>query len=100
MVNKLVRENHRLQCYSNENTTDGKERNNRMQQITPHLWFDKEAKEAAEFYTSVLPDSQVTHITTLHDTPSGESDVVSFEHAPGFPAADLHDDAFGDSSTA
>ena len=46
-----------------------------MQQITPHLWFDKEAKEAAEFYTSVLPDSQVTHITTLHDTPSGESDV-------------------------
>jgi predicted 3-demethylubiquinone-9 3-methyltransferase (glyoxalase superfamily) len=50
-----------------------------MQQITPHLWFDKEAKEATEFYTSVLPDSKITHITTLHDTPSGESDVVSFE---------------------
>ena len=52
-----------------------------MQHITPHLWFDTQAKEAAEFYTSVLPDSKVTHITTLHDTPSGESDIVSFELA-------------------
>jgi predicted 3-demethylubiquinone-9 3-methyltransferase (glyoxalase superfamily) len=47
--------------------------------IVPHLWFDKEAKEAAEFYASVFPDSRVTHITTLHDTPSGDCDVVSFE---------------------
>jgi predicted 3-demethylubiquinone-9 3-methyltransferase (glyoxalase superfamily) len=52
-----------------------------MQQITPHLWFDTQAKEATEFYTSVLPDSKITHITTLHDTPSGESDVVTFELA-------------------
>src|ERR1700730_16485918 len=52
-----------------------------MQQITPHFWFDKEAKEAAEFYTSLLSDSQVANITTLHDTPSGECDVVSFELA-------------------
>jgi predicted 3-demethylubiquinone-9 3-methyltransferase (glyoxalase superfamily) len=50
-----------------------------MQKITPHFWFDKEAKEAAEFYTSFLPDSKVTNITTLHDTPSGDCDVVSFE---------------------
>jgi predicted 3-demethylubiquinone-9 3-methyltransferase (glyoxalase superfamily) len=49
-----------------------------MQKITPHLWFDKEAKEAAEFYTSLLPDSQVTNIITLHDTPSGDCDLVSF----------------------
>jgi len=52
-----------------------------MQKITPHLWFDKEAKEAAEFYTSLFPDSKVTNITTLHDTPSGDSDNVSFELA-------------------
>jgi len=49
-----------------------------MQTITPHLWFDKEAKEAAEFYTSLLPNSQVTNVTTLHDTPSGDCDLVSF----------------------
>ena len=49
------------------------------QKIVPHLWFDKEAKEAAEFYASVFPDSRVTNITTLHDTPSGDCDVVSFE---------------------
>jgi len=52
-----------------------------MPTITPHLWFDKEAKEAAAFYTSLLPDSQVTHVNTLHDTPSGDTDIVSFELA-------------------
>ena len=50
-----------------------------MHKITPHLWFDKEAKEAAEFYTSLFPDSKVTNVTTLHDTPSGDCDVVSFK---------------------
>lgn len=50
-----------------------------MQKITPHLWFDKEAKEAAEFYTSVFDNSKITHTTTLRDTPSGDCDVVSFE---------------------
>ncbi len=48
------------------------------QKIIPHLWFDKEAKEAAEFYASFFPDSKVTNMTTLHDTPSGDCDVVSF----------------------
>jgi predicted 3-demethylubiquinone-9 3-methyltransferase (glyoxalase superfamily) len=52
-----------------------------MQKITPHLWFDQEAREAAEFYTSLFPDSKVTHITTIHDTPSGDTDIVSFELA-------------------
>lgn len=52
-----------------------------MQKITPHLWFDQEAREATEFYTSLFPDSKVTNITTLHDTPSGDSDIVSFELA-------------------
>jgi predicted 3-demethylubiquinone-9 3-methyltransferase (glyoxalase superfamily) len=50
-----------------------------MQKISPHLWFDKEAKEAAEFYASIFPASKVINTTTLHDTPSGDSDVVSFE---------------------
>jgi predicted 3-demethylubiquinone-9 3-methyltransferase (glyoxalase superfamily) len=49
------------------------------QKIVPHLWYDKEAKEAAEFYCSVFPASKVTNVTTLHDTPSGDCDVVSFE---------------------
>jgi predicted 3-demethylubiquinone-9 3-methyltransferase (glyoxalase superfamily) len=50
-----------------------------MQKITPHLWFNKEAKEAAEFYCSVFPGSKVTNVTTFHDTPSGTVDIVSFE---------------------
>jgi len=49
------------------------------QRSAPHLWYDKEAKEAAEFYASILPDSAVRFVTTLHDTPSGDCDVVSFE---------------------
>jgi predicted 3-demethylubiquinone-9 3-methyltransferase (glyoxalase superfamily) len=52
---------------------------NTNQKIVPHLWFDKEAKEATEFYCSVFPDSNVTNITTLHNTPSGDVDTVSFE---------------------
>ncbi|OGY46530.1 MAG: hypothetical protein A3A24_03810 [Candidatus Buchananbacteria bacterium RIFCSPLOWO2_01_FULL_46_12] len=47
--------------------------------ITPHLWFDTQAKEAAEFYVSVFPNSKIINITTLHDTPSGDCDVISFE---------------------
>jgi predicted 3-demethylubiquinone-9 3-methyltransferase (glyoxalase superfamily) len=50
-----------------------------MQKIIPHLWYDKEAKEAAEFYCSLFPDSRITNITALHDTPSGDTDVVSFQ---------------------
>ena len=50
-----------------------------MQKITPHLWYDKEAVEAAELYCSVLPDSKVTNVSTLHDTPSGDTDIVSFQ---------------------
>jgi predicted 3-demethylubiquinone-9 3-methyltransferase (glyoxalase superfamily) len=50
-----------------------------MQKITPHLWFDKEAKEAAEYYVGVFPNSKITNISTIHDTPSGDCDFVSFE---------------------
>lgn len=49
-----------------------------MQKIVPHLWFDTEAKEAAEFYSAVFPDSKVSRVMTLKDTPSGNADVVSF----------------------
>lgn len=49
-----------------------------MQKIVPHLWFDKEAKEAAELYTSIFPDSTITNVNTLKNTPSGDTDVVSF----------------------
>lgn len=49
-----------------------------MKYIVPHLWFDKEAKEAAAFYTSLLADSKITHTSTIHDTPSGDCDIVSF----------------------
>lgn len=50
-----------------------------MQKITPHLWYDKEAKEAAEFYVSIFPDSKIKNNTTLHDTPSGDVNVMTFD---------------------
>jgi len=49
------------------------------QKITTHLWYDKEAKEAAEFYVSIFKDSKVKNITTIHDTPSGDADIVDIE---------------------
>ncbi|MEN9626345.1 MAG: hypothetical protein RL557_673 [archaeon] len=52
-----------------------------MQKITPHLWFDKEAKEATAFYTSLFSNSKINSVSTIHDTPSGDCDIVSFELA-------------------
>ncbi len=50
-----------------------------MQKIVPHLWFDKDAKKASEFYVSVFPSAKLIDTSTLHDTPSGDADIVSFE---------------------
>lgn len=50
-----------------------------MQKLVPHLWFDKEAQEAAKFYTSIFPDSKIINKTTLKNTPSGDTDIVTFE---------------------
>jgi len=53
-----------------------------LQGITPHLWFDNEAKQAAEFYCSVFPQSEISNLTVLHDTPSdtpsGDTDIITF----------------------
>lgn len=38
--------------------------------IVPHLWFDKEAREAAEYYTSIFKNSRIRSSVTLEDTPS------------------------------
>jgi predicted 3-demethylubiquinone-9 3-methyltransferase (glyoxalase superfamily) len=43
-----------------------------MAKITPCLWFDGRAQEAAELYVSLLPDSRIDSV--MHspaDTPSG-----------------------------
>lgn len=50
-----------------------------MQKIIPHLWFDKEAVEAAEFYTSVFPNSKINFKTVIKDTPSGDCDIIAFQ---------------------
>lgn len=50
-----------------------------MKKIVPHLWFDKEAKEAAELYVSLFEDSRILNTTILENTPSGEAELVSFE---------------------
>jgi predicted 3-demethylubiquinone-9 3-methyltransferase (glyoxalase superfamily) len=40
--------------------------------IFPHLWYAKEAEEAAHFYASIFPDSSVERVSTLHsESPSG-----------------------------
>jgi predicted 3-demethylubiquinone-9 3-methyltransferase (glyoxalase superfamily) len=50
-----------------------------MQAITTHLWFDKEAKEAAALYTSIFKDSKIKNTATLHNTPSGTVDLLTIE---------------------
>src|SRR5687767_8167443 len=47
--------------------------------IIPHLWFNKEAEEAARFYASILPDSRVDSVTVVPaETPSGPEGSVKF----------------------
>ncbi|MDN5298477.1 MAG: hypothetical protein PWP51_1030 [Clostridiales bacterium] len=52
-----------------------------IQKIVPHLWFDKEAYEAATFYTGIFHRSAITDVATLKDTPSGDAETVRFELA-------------------
>jgi len=50
-----------------------------MEKITPHLWFDKEAKEAAKFYVSIFKESKIKDKTTIYNTPSGTTDIVTLK---------------------
>ena len=48
-----------------------------MSKIAPCLWFDGQAEDAAEFYTSILPDSQIKSVNrAAADTPSGPEGSV------------------------
>jgi predicted 3-demethylubiquinone-9 3-methyltransferase (glyoxalase superfamily) len=48
-----------------------------MSKITPCLWFDGQAEEAANFYVSVFPDSRVDEVMrSPADTPSGPEGSV------------------------
>jgi predicted 3-demethylubiquinone-9 3-methyltransferase (glyoxalase superfamily) len=45
-----------------------------MQKIVPHLWFDKEAREAALFYTSLFDHSKLINVHVIENTPAGDSE--------------------------
>ena len=48
-----------------------------MRRPYPCLWFDGNAEEAAEFYTSLLPDSRIDKVwRSPADTPSGPAGMV------------------------
>jgi predicted 3-demethylubiquinone-9 3-methyltransferase (glyoxalase superfamily) len=52
-----------------------------MPAITPNLWFDTESEEAAEFYCSVFPNSNirnVSHYTDAGPRPAGTVLTVDF----------------------
>ena len=53
-----------------------------MPRITPFLWFDKEAEEAANFYVSIFKDSRIKTISRYGEAgpgPKGQVMVVTFE---------------------
>ena len=53
-----------------------------MQKISPFLWFDHQAEEAANFYVSLFPGSKVVRATRASDAapgPTGSVLVVEFE---------------------
>jgi predicted 3-demethylubiquinone-9 3-methyltransferase (glyoxalase superfamily) len=47
-----------------------------MPKVTPFLWFDTQAEEAATFYTSIFKNSRVANVTP---GPKGTAMVVEFQ---------------------
>src|ERR1700720_4619847 len=48
-----------------------------MSKITPTLWYDGTAEEAANFYVTLLPDSRIEAVNRSPiDTPSGPAGIV------------------------
>ena len=47
-----------------------------MPRITPNLWFDNEGKEAAEFYISVFPNSEIRNVTYYSEAGRGPAGTV------------------------
>ncbi|MDT0443880.1 VOC family protein [Streptomyces johnsoniae] len=55
-----------------------------MQKITTHLWFDSQAEDAVELYTSVFGDSRVTRVQrygAVGPGPEGTVMTINFELA-------------------
>jgi len=53
-----------------------------MQKITPFLWYDGKAEEAANFYTSIFKNSKVLNVARYGDAgpgPKGSVMLVTFE---------------------
>lgn len=53
-----------------------------MQKISPCLWFDTQAEEAARFYTSIFPNSKIVNVAYYGDAgprPKGTVLTVTFE---------------------
>jgi len=51
-----------------------------MPRITPFLWFDKEALEAAEFYCSIFPNSKITNVSHYSEAgPEAAGSVMTVE---------------------
>lgn len=49
----------------------------KLQKIVTHLWYAREAVEAARFYASIFPDSRVERVSALPvDSPSGPAGSV------------------------
>jgi predicted 3-demethylubiquinone-9 3-methyltransferase (glyoxalase superfamily) len=53
-----------------------------MQKITPFLWFDNQAEQAAQFYTSIFKNSKILNVSRYGDAgpgPKGSVMVVNFQ---------------------
>jgi predicted 3-demethylubiquinone-9 3-methyltransferase (glyoxalase superfamily) len=53
-----------------------------IRRITPFLWYDHEAEDAAKFYVSIFGNSRITHLSRYGDAgpgPNGSVMVVGFE---------------------
>eukprot|EP01041_Mallomonas_annulata_P034253 gene34253-56991_t len=62
----------RLHCASLRSTSQEPE----MPRLTPNLWFDTAALEAAEFYVSIFPNSRINHVSHYPEGGMREAGMV------------------------
>jgi len=72
----------RLTGETRHQLTISRRKDDTLQKITPCLWFDTEGEEAANFYTSVFPNSRIVHVArygAAGPRPEGTVMTVTFE---------------------
>ena len=50
-----------------------------MVTIAPFIWFDNQAKQAADIYSNIFPNTRIKNIQKMYNTPSGTVEIITMD---------------------